>query len=150
MRPSYLRRFYDQCLLSLDGHDYPVEYRWLRAHGFKGLTPWHCLDDAAVATAWRREFAAEAGGGSIPVRDILPFAYAQHTDNVAGFVVAGGTVSPQVCVAYLTWRRRPEAPGWPSYALYAGVWDWLRGVCAESQAWCSPAELADFVDNVMG
>ncbi|OWK37817.1 hypothetical protein [Fimbriiglobus ruber] len=149
MRPRYLHQEFDRCLLSLDGHDYPTEYRWLRAHGFKGLTPWHCLDDASVAAGWRREFAAEAGGGSIPVRDILPFAYAQHTDDVAGFVVSGGTVTPQVCVAHLTWSGKPEEPGWPSCVLFPGVWDWFRAACAESQEWCSPEELTDLTDNIM-
>src|SRR4051812_48218815 len=104
MTQEYPRPEYERCLLSLGGHEFPTEYRWLRAHGFKGLTPWHCLDDAGRAAVLRREFLAEVRGGSIPVRDFLPFAAAQHMDDVAGFVVARGSVTPQVCVAHLTWR----------------------------------------------
>ena len=149
MRQVYLRREYERCLLSLGGHDYPTEYRWLRAHGFRGLTPWHCLDDADRAAGLRREFLAEVGGGSIPVHDFLPFAVAQHMDEVAGFVVAAGSAPAQVCVAHLTWRGQAESPGWPSYQLFPTVWEWLATVCAESREWCSPEELADLVANVM-
>ena len=149
MKPVYLRQEYERCLLSLDGHSYPIEYRWLRAHGFKGLTPWHCLDDVARAVSFRQEFAKEAGRGPIPVRDILPFAFAQHMDDVAGFVVADGVVTSQVCITHLTWRGGPESPGWPTSALLPGIWDWLRLISAESQAWCTPEELADLVENIM-
>ncbi|AMV24678.1 hypothetical protein VT84_09805 [Gemmata sp. SH-PL17] len=149
MRPVYLRRDYERCLLSLGGHDYPTDYRWLRAHGFRGFTPWHCLDAADRADKLRREFLTEVDGGSIPVQDFLPFAETQHMDEVAGFVVANGVATVQVCVVHLTWRGRAEAPGWPSYQLFSNIWEWLTMACAESREWCSPEELADLVANVM-
>ena len=149
MRQVYLRREYERCLLSLGGYHYPTEYRWLRAHGFRGFTPWHCLDDADRAAGLRREFLAEVEGGSIPVQDFLPFAFAQHTDEVAGFVVADGAATAQVCVVHLTWRGRAESPGWPSYKLSSDVWEWLATVGTQSREWCSPEELADLVTNIM-
>jgi hypothetical protein len=149
MNQTYLRQHYERCLLSLAGHDFPTEYRWLRAHGFKGLTPWHCLDDEMRAAALRQEFLREIQGGSIPVQDFLPFAAAQHMDDVAGFIVRGGSITPQVCVAHLTWRGGPEVSGYPLHTLYATVWDWLRLVADESREWCSAEELADLVQNIM-
>jgi hypothetical protein len=149
MGRAYLRQDYQRSLLSLAGHDFPTEYRWLRAHGFKGLTPWHCLDDADRAAGLRQEFLREVADGSIPVPDLLPFAEAQHMDEVAGFVVRDSAVTPQVCVVHLTWLGRPEVPGYPGYALFATLWEWLQLVAEESRDWCSAEELADFVDNVM-
>lgn len=130
-------------LLELDGYQYPLEYRWVRFHGFCGMTPWRCIDDPDEATTVRKEFLLEVGGGSIRVRDFLPFARAKQSDDFAGFVQSHGTVTGEVCVAHLTFRGSSEASGYPTHRVYPSLWEWLTMVFADTREWCKPEAIAD-------
>jgi hypothetical protein len=129
-------------LTALEGLSYPLDYRWLRAHGLRGLTPWHFCDDPERATVFRREFCRETANRSIPITDLLPFAYRQDCDDIAGFVVTGSRVSSQVIEVHLTWKF-PEITGYPEHALFDGIWEWLTSALTETRVWCSEEELAE-------
>jgi hypothetical protein len=130
-------------LLELDGHRYPPEYRWLRFHGFRGMTPWHCIDDLDQATTVRKEFLLEVAGSSIPVHDFLPFAQSEPGDDYAGFIQSQGTVTGEVCVAHLTFRGGAEVSDYPRHVIYPSLWDWLTMVFAQTRQACEPGALAD-------
>jgi hypothetical protein len=130
-------------LLALDGHQYPPEYRWVRLHGFRGITPWRCIDDLDEASTIRKEFLLEVGGGSIAVRDFLPFARAEHSDDFAGFVQSEGQVTGEVCVVHLTFRGSAEMSGYPTCTVYPSLWEWLTMVLATTREWCGPEATAD-------
>jgi|SoiMethySBSTD1v2_1073268.scaffolds.fasta_scaffold03496_3 hypothetical protein len=130
-------------LLELDGYPYPLDYRWLRLNGFRGLAPWRCIDDIDEATTIRKEFLLEVGRGSIAVRDFLPFARAESADDYAGFTQSDGLVSGEVCVAHLTFRGSAEVSDYPRYAIYPSVWDWLARVLADLRDRCKPQAAAD-------
>src|SRR4030095_9841001 len=113
-------------LLQLDGYPYPLEYRWLRIHGFRCMTPWRCIDDIDEATTIRKEFLLEVGGGSIAVRDFLPFARSEPADDFAGFIQSEGKVTGEVCVAHLTFRGSAEVTEYPTHDVYPSLWEWLK------------------------
>lgn len=112
-------------------------------HGLKSLTPWHLLDGDQTNSGFRREFLTEASGGSIPERDMLPFAHRQDCDDVAGFVVDAEQVRDEVIVVHLTYRGGPEVPGYPSVQRFANFWEWLKSVIDDTAAWCDEQELAE-------
>src|SRR5262245_30793579 len=119
----------------------PLELRWLRAHGLRGLTPWHFIDREDHRENLRAEFRKEVGGGSQPERDFLPFVRRQDEDTVAGFVVDGGKVGPAVIEVHLTWTGRAEREGFPSVDRFRDIWEWLKAAIDETAGWCSEAAL---------
>ena len=129
-------------LVALDGLSYPLDYRWIRAHGLWGFMPWHFCDDPERAKAFRREFCRETASGSLPVTDLLPFAYRQDCDDIAGFVVADSVVTRQVIEVHLTWKH-PEVQSYPSNTLFDSIWQWLPTVLLETEDWCTEEELAE-------
>lgn len=130
-------------LLELDGYPYPLEYRWLRLHGFRGMRPWRCIDGIDEATTIRKEFLLEVSGASIPVHDFLPFARSEPADDFAGFVQCNGEVTGEVCVAHLTFRGAAEVSDYPRHVIYPTLWDWLTMVFAETRQCCEPGAVAD-------
>jgi hypothetical protein len=136
-------------LLELDGYRYPDAYRWLRLQGFRGLLPWRCIDDVDEATTIRKEFLLEVAGGSIAVRDILPFARAEPEDEFAGFLQRQGQVTGEVCVAHLTFRGASEVSGYPSHTVYPSLWDWLAMVIAQTRELCEPQTVADLEASLL-
>jgi hypothetical protein len=130
-------------LLELDGYGYPMEYRWLRLHGFRGFTPWRCIDDIDEATTIRKEFLLEVGGGSIPVRDFLPFARSEPADDFAGFIQSKGEVTGEICVAHLTFRGSAEVSDYPTHDVYPSLWEWLERVLADTREFCQPRAVVD-------
>jgi hypothetical protein len=132
-----------EMLLELDGYRYPPEYRWLRFHGFRGMTPWRCIDDLDEATTARKEFLVEVGGGSIPVHDFLPFARSEPGDDFAGFIQSNGKITGEVCVTHLTFRGGAEVSNYPRHVIYPSLWDWLTMVFAQTRQCCEPGALAD-------
>jgi len=115
----------------------PLALRWLRAHGLRGLTPWHFINDSEESTGLRSEYRREVSGGSQPEQDFFPFARRQDQDDVAGFVVEHGTVTGKVIEVHLTWRGLAESSGWPGVERYDNVWEWMKTVIDETAAWCS-------------
>ena len=121
---------------------YPVEFRWLIAHGFKGLTPWHFID-AKRAESLRCEFQKETGSPNHKIQDILPFASRQDRDDIAGFLIKNGVVTTCVIEVHLTWKGSPETIGYPTIDLYDSIWVWLKTVLDETALWCSEQEFLD-------
>src|ERR1051325_11859269 len=115
----------------------PLPLRWLRAHGLRGLRPWHFT---AVATdggdSFRREFQKEVSRGSQPERDFLPFARRAGNDDVAGFVVENGAVTEKVIVAHLTWIGGHRQRGYPMTWRYADLWEWMKSAIDDTPAEC--------------
>jgi hypothetical protein len=136
-------------LLELDGYAFPIEYRWLRLQGFRAMIPWRCVDDLDEATTIRKEFLLEVGRGSIAVRDILPFARNDASDDFAGFVQLNGVVTGEVCVAHLTFRGSAEITDYPRYQNYPSIWEWVALVFEETRHWCQPQAVADLEDSLL-
>ena len=136
-------------LLELDGYAYPLDYRWLRLHGFRTMTPWRCMDDPDEVTAIRKEFLVEVGGGSIPVPDILPFARNDASDDVAGFIQRQGEVTGEVCVAHLTFRGAAEVSDYPRHEIYPSIWEWVTMVFEETRHWCQPQAVQDLEESML-
>ncbi len=67
----------------------------------------------------------EVNGGSLPERDMLPFARRQDCDTVVGFVVDAGEVREAVIEVHLTYRGGPEILGYPQVRRFASFWEWL-------------------------
>jgi hypothetical protein len=67
----------------------PLEYRWLKANGFKGFVPWHLLEEPGQE-GLRTEYKKETG------EDFYPFAYRQDCDDVAGFNIEKGEIRKSV------------------------------------------------------
>ena len=125
----------------------PLPLRWVRAHGFKSLTPWHLIESDQTGAGFRREYVLEVSGGSLPERDMLPFARRQDCDTVAGFVVDAGEVREAVIEVHLTDRGGPEILGYPQARRFANFWEWLKSATDDSADWCSEEELADLEER---
>jgi len=45
----------------------PLDYRWIGAHGLRGLTPWHFYDaDSEAFDYWASRYLAKFGGEAWP------------------------------------------------------------------------------------
>ena len=118
----------------------PIEYRWLRAHGLSGLTPWWFIDQSeevhALQSGYERETDDDSGW--------LPFMRRQDCDDVAGFVVDKSKVTPQVVVVHLTWSGAIEPKGYPLKQGPLSFSEFMAQVVVpDSQEWMSEVELAD-------
>jgi hypothetical protein len=111
-------------LVDLDGLRLPLEYRWLRASGIRRVIPWEFCDDPEHVRVLRSEFRRETSTNSIPITDILPFAFCPGTDDIVGFVVDGAGLAHRVAEVHLTWKF-PEIPGYPNHTLFDSIWAWL-------------------------
>lgn len=124
----------------------PLLYRWLRAHGAKGLTPWHFLEqdrDQQRIQSLRKEYALEVGGTS----EILPFAARQDMDTIAGFVIEAGEIKDVVVTVHLTWAGRKEQPGWPAQGSQQTFQQWLTEVLVTDAAeWMTEEDLEDILN----
>ncbi len=58
----------------------PLEYRWLKAHDFRLLTPWYLIEPED-SNGIRKEYQLETG------KDIIPFAKSLDNDVITGFKV---------------------------------------------------------------
>jgi hypothetical protein len=121
----------------------PLPLRWLRAHGLRGLKPWHFIDNADEIAGLRDEFRREVSGASQPERDFLPFASRQDCDDVAGFVVEKDRTLSTVIVVHLTWRMGPEVPGFPRINRCRDIWEWLKLAIDEAALWCSEEDMPE-------
>ncbi|RYZ01377.1 MAG: hypothetical protein EOO73_35730 [Myxococcales bacterium] len=101
------------------------------------------IENDEMSAGFRREYVLEVSGGSLPERDMLPFAHRQDCDDVAGFVVDNGEVREAVIEIHLTYRGGPEIPGYPQAKRFASFWEWLKSAIDDSADWCGEEELAD-------
>lgn len=124
----------------------PLLYRWIRAHGTKGLTPWHFFDqetDQQRIQFLRKEYSLEVGG----TPDILPFAARQDMDTIAGFLIEAGEVKDVVVTVHLTWTGRNELPGWPSQGPNISFQQWLTDVLiVDAAEWMTEEDLEDILN----
>ena len=119
----------------------PLAYRWLKAHGFDGLVPWHFIDPEQ-SHALRRAYQRETGNR------FIPFAKRQDNDDIAGFEVQDGRAQNSVVTVHLTWTGNREPPGWPRIVKSADIFDWLaKVVYPATRAWMTEAELEDLINN---
>ena len=107
------------------GLELPAPYPWLQKQGFKLPLPWKFLESARESERLRQEFRNRLVE-TIPVRDLFPFAACQSPTEVAGFVVQGGSPTPQVVSFNLRQAQNPEPSGWPGYRVHDDLWAWLR------------------------
>jgi hypothetical protein len=115
----------------------PLEYRWLKANGFKGFVPWQIIDEAQIA-ALRSEYRKETG------KDFYPFAQRQDCDDVAGFKIENGMIESTVVFVHLTWSGKNENNGYPSHTEFSDMFGWLKEVViADTEDWMSEEDLED-------
>ncbi|MCR9251426.1 MAG: hypothetical protein NXI20_13440 [bacterium] len=127
-------------ILSLD-MDLPLEYRWLQAHKFEGLTPWDFFEPGEEQ-AFRNEYQRETGN------DIFPFATRQDNDDIAGFEVIDGIAQSTVLTVHLTWSKKRESPGYPSISESKDLFEWMKEVLLpETQEWMDEDELENLLDD---
>lgn len=119
----------------------PLQYRWLVAHGFEGLTPWYVLQDEVRRDALRAECQAETG------LDILPFAVRDDTDDVAGFTIIDGVACDAVVCFHLTWSGKRESGQVPLQSHYDDLFQWLtEAVVPLTREWMTEDELEDVLE----
>ena len=131
-------------LTAPNGHPLPLAYRWLRGNGVHRLLPWTFLDDADEAQRLRGEFVREVSApNTTAVRDLFPFAQRKDRDEVAGFIVTEGHSTEEVALVALTWRGRPEKPGWPAVQRFADLWAFAReALIDDAQEWANEEALS--------
>jgi hypothetical protein len=119
-------------LAAPNGQPLPLAYRWLRANGLQRLVPWTFIDDPLEVQRLRGEFVREVSApNDTVVRDLLPFAQRKDRDEVAGFIVEGGRIHEEIALVALTWRGRPEKPGWPALQRFEDLWVFAREALIE-------------------
>jgi hypothetical protein len=119
----------------------PLEYRWLKANGFKGFVPWYLIEDIGQE-AIRSEYKKETG------RDFFPFARRQDNDDVAGFEIVDGEILDRVVSVHLTWTRNREQEGFPAQKTYSNMFDWLsKVVIPDTFGWMSEEDLDDLEEE---
>jgi hypothetical protein len=104
----------------------PYGYRWLVEQQLTTFGPWYFIEDQVESDAARGEFRAEtAAPNPSAIKDVQPFARHAACDDLAGFVIRGGQVSPEVVQVHLTYGAKPELAGYPGMTVYQSTWDWL-------------------------
>lgn len=100
---------------------YPRAYCRLVEQGLIHITPWHLLE-GLEAVDW-----ADRLKGRYPSRDLFPFAYLQHTDDVACWERGHGE---KVFVIHDF-----ASPGWENEGEFPDVWSWFRSAVDWTIAW---------------
>ena len=119
----------------------PLEYRWLKANGFKGFVPWHLLEEPGKENL-RLEYQKETG------EDFYPFARRQDCDDVAGFKIINGNIVSSVISVHLTWTGKKEKEGFPARIEYKDMFEWLKKeVIPDTWDWMSEEDLEDIEEN---
>lgn len=118
----------------------PISLRWLQAHNFQLLTPWHW--EIERINSLKSEYYKETG------KEILPFAGRQDNDTIAAFKVENGVTQETVLTIHLTWSGKREREGYPTTQEYLSIFDWISNVMNEdTQEWIDEEELADIKAN---
>ena len=119
----------------------PLEYRWLKFHGFSGFRPWELIEDPGRQSL-RQEYQIETG------ENFYPFANRQDCDEFAGFIVNNGDIQSSVVVVHLTWKGSREVRGFPIRTEFKNMFDWLREVAIpDTCEWMSEEELNDLEED---
>lgn len=119
----------------------PLEYRWLKAHNFEGLTPWYFVD-LEKSEGIRKEYQLETG------KDIFPFARRQDNDDIAGFEILNGNPTSKVLTVHLTWSSNNESNGYPITEPSKNAFDWIKNVVIPAtEEWMSEEDLEDLIEN---
>ena len=119
----------------------PIEYRWLKANGFKGFVPWYLIDEPGQDKL-RVEYQKETG------EDFYPFARRQDCDGVAGFMVINGDIQSSVVSTHLTWAGKREKNWVPGHGEYKDMFEWLKlEVIPDTWEWMSEEDIEDIEEN---
>jgi hypothetical protein len=119
----------------------PLEYRWLKANGFKGFIPWYMIEEPNQ-DGLRAEYQKETG------EDFFPFARRQDRDDVAGFKVVNGDIKNTVVSVHLTWSGKREQEGFPKRTDYRDMFEWLKNeVIHDTWEWMSEEDLQDIIED---
>lgn len=114
----------------------PLTYRWLKAHKFELLTPWHWENHRIAAL--QKEYNKETD------QDIYPFASRQDNDDIAGFKIVNGEITETVLNVHLTWSSKRERTGYPSTEEFANILEWIKAkMLSETIDWITEDELTD-------
>jgi hypothetical protein len=114
----------------------PIELRWLLAHNLTAFKPWWIEIDGDKCTGARAIFRAEC----VEPRDVMPFAYRQDNDDMAGFEVCNGIIQPNIICFHPAWTRRPE-PGLIDRE-FPNLWAFLSELVIPDMAdWASEDDL---------
>jgi hypothetical protein len=84
-----------------DGQLMPLAFRWFVVHGLIWFKPWYFDYDASPERNVRRAFRIETGG-----RDLVPFAFRQDNDDMAGFEVIDGRMTDRVIAFHPSWTEK--------------------------------------------
>jgi len=118
----------------------PIQYRWLKAHNFKGFRPWSFVDPLN-SESLRKEYQLETG------KDMIPFAVRQDNDDIAGFETIDNKIQNKVLTVHLTWSSKLEREGYPSIIESVNVFEWLQNVVIpETMEWIDEDELDDMLN----
>lgn len=118
----------------------PLEYRWLKANGFKGFTPWYLTEDAFTKEL-KLEYKKETG------EDFYPFARRQDRDEVAGFIIHNGEIQNAVISVHLTWAGK-QVKGFPNKRLFKDLFEWIKNeVIPDTREWMSEDDLQDILNE---
>lgn len=125
------------------GDQLPLPYRWIRAHGLRGVSPWHFdYDDEELIANWRKLYQQYTG------KDAWPFAAYQHMFNTAAFPLQDGRTDGSVIVVDMdlfdTWGE--TLPG-GTLQKFDSFSDWLESATSESQEWISEENLVDILER---
>lgn len=114
----------------------PISLRWLRAHNFQLLTPWHW--EFERINSLKSEYHKETG------KDILPFAGRQDNDTIAAFKVENGVAQETVLTIHLTWSGKREPEGYTTTQVHSTIFDWIGSIMnIDTQEWIDEAELEE-------
>jgi hypothetical protein len=120
----------------------PRPYRWIRAHGLRGITPWHFdYDDERLCRGWRTLYQQYTG------KDAWPFAAYAAYFKTAAFPLQDGHADGQVIIVDMdivdTWGGC--TPG-GTIAEFTSFSDWLSSALGESQELATEETLANVLE----
>lgn len=127
-----------------DGQLMPLAFRWFVVHGSIWFKPWYFDYDVSPGRNVRRAFRIESGGK----RDLIPFAFRQDNDDMAGFEVVEGKVTDRVIAFHPSWTERANP-----YLIdgeFEDLWEFMRQTVVEDMKWWANEEDAAAPEATFG
>lgn len=111
-----------------DGQLMPLAFRWFVSHGLLWFKPWYFDYDVSPLRNVQRAFRIESGG-----RDVIPFAFRQDNDDMAGFEVVEGRVTDRVIAFHPSWTEKPN-----EYLIdgeFSDLWEFASKQLMQDMKW---------------